>query len=211
MRIQKELRAYAMTLKFYSAKAYKYVRKSFDLGLPHPSVVSSWYNVMDAEPSFTKEALTALQAKVLAGERDGQEVVCALMLDEISICKLVQWDGKAGKYRGFVYYGTDVDDIAVFMAVSLNSNWKVPCRYFLVNGLTGDEKANLTKHCLIKLHEVGVKVVSFTCDRPTTHQVMLKSLGAKLSDDNLQAYFPHPCENNQRIYIFLHACHTYES
>ena len=70
----KELRALTMALKFYSAKAYKYVRKSFDLGLPHPSVVNSWYNVMDAEPGFTKEALTALQAKVLAGERDGQQI-----------------------------------------------------------------------------------------------------------------------------------------
>ena len=78
----KELRAFAMTLKFY-AKAYKYVRKSFDLGLPHPSVVSSWYNVMDGEPGFTEEALTALKAKVLAGNRDGQEVVCAVMLDEM--------------------------------------------------------------------------------------------------------------------------------
>ena len=64
----KELRAFAMTLKFYSAKAYKYVRRSFDLGLPHPSVVSSWYNVIDAERGFTKKALTALQAKVLARE-----------------------------------------------------------------------------------------------------------------------------------------------
>ena len=82
------------------------------------------------------------------------------------------------------------------MAVSLNSNWKVPCEYFLVNGLTGKEKANLTKDCLTKLHEVGVKVVSFPCDGPTTHQAMLKSLGAKLSADNLQAYFPHPCDNN---------------
>ena len=149
-----ELRTFAMTLKFYSAKAYKYVRKSFDLGLPHPSVISSWYNVMNGEPGFTKEALTALKAKVLAGKRDGgQQVVCSLMLDEMSIRKHVQWDGK--KYLGFVDLGTNIDDDSlpeatealVFMAVSVNSNWKVPCGYFLVNGLTGEEKANLTKDC----------------------------------------------------------------
>jgi hypothetical protein len=63
---------------------------------------------MDAEPGFTKEALTALKAKVLAGKRDGQEVVCALMLDEMSIRKHVQWDGKADKYRGFVDCGTKI-------------------------------------------------------------------------------------------------------
>ncbi len=79
----KELRSFAMTLKFYSAKAYKYVRNSFDLGLPHPLVISSWYNAMDGEPGFTKEALTALKAKVLAAKRDGQKVICALMLDEM--------------------------------------------------------------------------------------------------------------------------------
>ncbi len=32
-----ELRTFAMTLKFYSTKAYNYVRTSFDLGLPHPT------------------------------------------------------------------------------------------------------------------------------------------------------------------------------
>ena len=209
----KELRAFAMTLKFYSAKAYKFVRESFDLGLPHPSVISSWYNVMDGEPGFTKEAMTGLKAKVLAGKRDGQEIICSLMLDEMSIRRHVQWDGK--KYRGFVDLGTNIDDDSlpeatealVFMAVSVNSNWKVPCGYFLVNGLTGEEKANLTKDCITKLHEVGVKVVSFTCDGPTTHQAMLKLLGARLSADNMQAYFPHPCDSNEKIYIFLDACH----
>ena len=40
--------------------------------------------------------------------KDGQEVLCALMLDEMSIRKHVQWDGK--KYRGFVDLGTDIDD-----------------------------------------------------------------------------------------------------
>ena len=63
----KELHTFAMTLKFYSAKASKYVRESFDLGLPHQSVISSWYNVMDGEPGFTKEALTALKVKAVAG------------------------------------------------------------------------------------------------------------------------------------------------
>ena len=157
-----ELRSFAMTLKFYSTKAHNYVRKSFDLGLPHASVIRSWYSSMDGEPGFTKDALTALKAKVLAAKRDNQEVVCALMLDEMSIRKHVDWDGKC--FRGYVDLGTGINDDSlpeatdalVFMAVSVNSSWKVPCGYFLVNGLTGAEKANLTKECITKLHEVGV-------------------------------------------------------
>ena len=95
-----ELRSFAMTLKFYSAKAYNYIRKSFDLGLPCASVIRSWYSSMDGEPDFTKDAMAALKAKVLAAKRDGQEVVCAPMLDEMAICKHVEWDGK--RFRGFV-------------------------------------------------------------------------------------------------------------
>ena len=104
-------------------------------------------------------------------------------------------------------YHAVATEALVYMAVSVNSNWKIPCGYFLVDGLTGEQKAHLTKDCLRNLHEVEVKVVSFTCDGPATHQAMLKLLGARLSADNLQAYFPHPCDANEKVYIFLDACH----
>ena len=43
----------------------------------------------------------------------------------------------------------EASDTLVFMAVSLNSNQKVPCGYLVVNGLTGEEKANLN---IVKLN-----------------------------------------------------------
>ena len=92
----------------------------------------------------------------------------------------------------------------VFMVVAVNSSWNVPCGYFLVNG---QEKADLMKECITKLHEVGVKLVSFTCDGPTSHQSMLKLLSAQLLPGNLQAYFQHPCDPKAKIYIFLDSCH----
>ena len=49
-------------------------------------------------------------------------------------------------------------------------------------------------------------MVWFTCDGPATHQAMLKLLGAQLSADNLQAYFPHPCDANEKVYIFVDRC-----
>ena len=74
---------------------------------------------MNGEPGFTEDALTALKAKVLAAKRDNQEVVCALMLDEMSTRKHVEWDGKLGT-------GINDDslpeatDALVFMAVLVN-------------------------------------------------------------------------------------------
>lgn len=50
------LHSFALTLHFYFAKAYRYVRKIFDLQLPHPSVIRKWYSSIDGNPGFTDEA-----------------------------------------------------------------------------------------------------------------------------------------------------------
>ena len=151
---------------------------------------------------------------MLAANRDSQQIVCGLLMDETSIRKHVEWDGK--RYRGFVDLGTDVDDDSVpeakdalvLMVVSLNGSWKVPCGYFLVDSLSGQEKANLVKTCLQKLSDVGIKIKSLTCDGPSSHFSMLKSLGAVLDPSNLRPSFPHPSDTDMRVCVILDACHT---
>ena len=103
-----ELRSFAITLKYYSSKAYQFVRKSFDLALPHPSVIRSWYSSIDSEPGFTKPTISALAAKVAASKKTGEKVICSLMLDEMSIKKHFEWNGK--EFKGFVDIGTGVKD-----------------------------------------------------------------------------------------------------
>lgn len=50
------LRSFAMTLHFYSAKAYEFVRRSFCKCLPHPSTIRTWHTSVDGRPGFTAEA-----------------------------------------------------------------------------------------------------------------------------------------------------------
>ncbi|CAB3241886.1 unnamed protein product [Arctia plantaginis] len=38
-----ELRKFALTLYFYSPKAYSYIRSTFNTRLPHPSTLRKWY------------------------------------------------------------------------------------------------------------------------------------------------------------------------
>lgn len=67
-----EMRAFALTLHFYSAKAYRYVRKSFALSLPHTSVIRRWYSGINGEPGFTQEAFAALEVKVEEAKKRGR-------------------------------------------------------------------------------------------------------------------------------------------
>ena len=87
------------------------------------------------------------------------------MIDEMAIRTHAEWDGQT--YCWFVDHGTGIDDndslplakdALVFMVVAVNSTWKVPYAYFLVNGLSGIEHGNLINICLRKLLEVGLRL-----------------------------------------------------
>ncbi|XP_032671874.1 uncharacterized protein LOC116844465 [Odontomachus brunneus] len=47
-----ELRSFALTLNYYSPKAYNYVRNKFDCILPHPKTLYKWYTSINGTPGF---------------------------------------------------------------------------------------------------------------------------------------------------------------
>ena len=193
------LKSFALTLQFYSSKAYDYVRENFNLALPSPCTLRRWYGNVNGKPGFSDEVLFSLGVKAKAAKANNKPFLCSLMLDEMAIRKHVEFDGH--DMIGFVDLGTGIptDDSAplatevlVFMVVCLNGSWKVPVAYFLIHGLSGVERANLIDQCIRKLYDVGVDVVSLTCDGPSCHFSMLKALGASMDPFNLKPYFPHP-------------------
>ncbi|KAG8187521.1 hypothetical protein JTE90_019951 [Oedothorax gibbosus] len=198
-----ELRAFALTLHFYSAKAYKYVRKTFACNLPHPSIIRKWYRSIDDTPGFTKEAFSALKIKAEETQKKDTKIKCVLIMDEIAIKKHIEWDHTQNQFSGNIVLGTDLDDdelppakeVLVFMANAVNGNWKVPIGYFLINGLSVDEKANLVTEALHYIHETGVEVVSITFDGTSCNIAAANALGANLSFEDMVHYFPHPVTN----------------
>ena len=87
-----EMRSFAMTLQFYSAKAYEFVRKAFDLALPHQAHIRKWYGKVSAEPGLTEQAFDAIEQRVAEANVLGKKVVLSLMLDEMAITKHISWD-----------------------------------------------------------------------------------------------------------------------
>ena len=90
--------------------------------------------------------------------------MAALMMDEMSIRKHIQWDGD--HFVGYVDIGTGIDsdslppakEALVFQLVGLNDSWKIPVAYFLIDGLDATERSQLVLQCLERAHEAGVKV-----------------------------------------------------
>ncbi|KAG9275028.1 DNA transposase THAP9 [Astyanax mexicanus] len=212
-KISDDLRSYVMTLHFYSEKAYQFVRKSFNCVLPHPETIRSWYSNISAEPGFTQASFSALQSHVEDGQKQGKDTICALMLDEMAIRKHVEY--AEGKFYGYVDVGCGkvndslpvAKDALVLMVVAINGSWKIPVGYFLIDGLSGQERANLINQCLHKLHAIGVCVVSLTCDGPSCHFSMMQCLGASITAENMRPLFPHPSDQTQIVHVVFDGCH----
>lgn len=146
-----ELRKFALTLNFFSPKGYNYVWQVFDTCLPHASTIGTWFKNINAEPGFTSEAFDYL--KVHLKNCDKQPIL-SLIVDEISIRKHVEWDGK--KFHGYINFGVDLEDDSnematealVLMVVCINGKWKLPIGYFFTNGLNGEQKSAIISQCI---------------------------------------------------------------
>jgi len=90
-----EVRQFALSLHFFSVKAYVYVRKQFNTILPHPRTLSKWYSHVNADLGFTKEALKSLSLKV---KHSTSPIYCSLMMDEMAIRQNIEFDSSDGKY-----------------------------------------------------------------------------------------------------------------
>lgn len=95
-----ELRAFALTLHFYSPRAYEYVRQTFNLALPHQRTLCRWYRVINGDPGFTKESFKALEAKI---KSTAHQLLFSLVIDEMAIREQQEFDGN--QFLGHITVG----------------------------------------------------------------------------------------------------------
>ena len=79
--------------------------------------------------------------------------------------------------------------------------------FFFIVGMTGSERANLVRECLVKLSDIGVRVTFVTCDEPSCNFGMFKELGADIDVLTLKSWFPHPSNVDQKVFVLSDACH----
>lgn len=139
----------------------------------------------------------------------------------MNIHKWKHWDKKAHKWKGVVDLGGQLDEVdsnnelkiatkaLVFMLVCINGSFKTPIAHYLINSLTGKEKAVLLKDLLIKLSQSDIEVISITFDGDKTHATACEVLGANFNyreKSDFKPYFEHP--NTLRpVYVFFDPCH----
>ncbi|XP_036138235.1 uncharacterized protein LOC118644248 [Monomorium pharaonis] len=134
-----EIRSFALTLHYYSARAYEYVRDYFNKCLPHVKTLSSWYRSVNGEPGISSEALYSITERV---KKSNYTLFGSLLFDEMAIREHLEYDGS--KFSGYIDLGENIacDDtilanqVLVFMIVCINGAWKIPISYYLIKGMS---------------------------------------------------------------------------
>jgi hypothetical protein len=179
-----KMKEFALTLYFYSPKAYTYLREQ-SFGLPNPSTLRRWVSKFNCSPGFLNEVFQFLKANV-----DDKPYLkdVSLVFDAMSIRKQILYDQKEGKNIGYVDLGgVNVDnqeDLAtealVFQVVSLRGHFKCTIGYFYINKISSSVLSQLLKMAVYKLKESGVNVQNITFDGASSNISAVNKLGCKL-------------------------------
>lgn len=210
------IRSFALTLHFYSPRAYKFVREKFNKHLPDSSTIRSWISNCTGfgEPGICKESLRALSMLANNLKKENDEFLCSLSWDEMHIHKHVHWDDAKKKFVGFITYGSKdkeeqipvASQALVYFATGVNQNISIPVAHFFISKLNGVEKAYLTREVLRELTNAGVIVTNVSFDGMPNNFTTCTLLGASFKLHNLKPRLLNPF-NGKEIQVFPDACH----
>lgn len=106
---------------------------------------------------------------------------------------------------GLIMATEEASQALVVLLTAINGRWKIPIGYFLITSLTGEQKCIIMSTALKLCEDVGIKVVSITCDGPVANFSMFTSLGCDIVRNQDITSFE---SGNTRIHAFIDPCHV---
>ena len=226
-----EVKKFALTLHLYSLRAYEYVRSIFCL--PHARSLLNWSSSVKCEPVFFEDVFLHLRNLVLD---DAKNAECSLIFDAMTIKKGVILNKSKGCYEGFVDLGENIvacgedDTVAtealIFMISALQSYWKYPIGYVLIDKINADNLYCLISRALQLSLDNNLKVrtvtcdstavtcdgTAVTCDGTATNFKSMKLLGCKIGENlnEIVGTFTFPGYSYD-IFFTPDACHNKEN
>ena len=95
-----EAKKFALTLNFYSPRAYEYVRKIFSL--PVARSISYWTSSVDCDPGFFDDVFDHIEKLI---QKDRKHADVTLVIDAMSIQQARDWCKYRDAIQGLTNYG----------------------------------------------------------------------------------------------------------
>ena len=176
------LKSFAVSLHFYSAAAYEFVRKH--LHLPHSESIRKWASSIEVQPGFLSASILFLRRQLKLDQH--MKDIC-LVYDAMSIRKELIYDHSRQSYAGFVNHGhlqtaaadTLATEVIVLLAVGLRRSFKQPIAYFLIDKLPATQQAQIIKQGISFIQRLDSKCILSSAMELTQISRLLLFLAAK--------------------------------
>lgn len=207
------VRKFALTLRFYSPRAYNYVREKFEKSLPHPVTIKKWYQQSSilASSGLCRRTIELLKGKVDEMKEKGERLYCGVVHDEMNIRQQVQWMNDKKCFTGFITFGKVVENaeslpiatqVLVFLVSGINIPFHLPIAHYFVGSLEGIDKVFLLKSIIKSLSDIGIIVLTSTFDGHSTNITACEIMGSSFEFNDFHPQFMND-DDNVAIFPFL--------
>lgn len=180
----------AFALRYFSKRAYIYMRETLKYPLPGISTLQSWAAHVDLRHGVLKDILKIMS--ISGQEKSALEKLTILSFDEIKVSSLIEYDQKLDEIVGPHSY------MQVIMARGLTSQWKQP----IYIGFDTKMTKQLLEEVIVELNKINFDVVACVSDCGGGNLGLWKELNITIE----KTYFLHPSTNN-KIYYFADVPH----
>lgn len=192
-------------LFFYtSPQAYKLVRGTNLLTIPHPSYIKKLsFNSDILNSGMQQSHRNYLQKKI--NTLNNNEMLVNLLIDEIHIKPSLSY--KSGTFFGGCENSSSpATSLQAFMITSLMSSNKDIVALYPVKNLTGESLCNLLKTVLCELDKLKYKVISVISDNNRVNRRAFEIL----CDGTLKSSISHPYTSNLELFFLFDSVHIFK-
>lgn len=186
-----------------SPHAYKFLRSSNVLILPHPKTIKTVCNSYLSDPIVEERQIFLKYAQNQFKFLNENENNMILLFDEIHIKPFL--DYKAGNMVGIACNNTLLATTAfVFMIVSVNSKFKEVVHISPVSKINHESLFNFIKSIILKLEQIGYKIFCVISDNNALNS---KAMNNFSNHNKLSIVYPHPADNSRPLFYLFDSVH----
>ncbi|XP_042146182.1 uncharacterized protein LOC121835767, partial [Ixodes scapularis] len=210
---KKEQRRYSVDFMIFccifftiSPHAYKYVRSSGNIFLPHPATIRSICSSYDMNPQHEHRSSTFLSyMRKRIFDLDDRQRFVTLMVDEVHIKPF--FDYKGGNITGVALNSTEPANSAfVFMLQSITSNFKEVAHIVPVHRADAKFLHKMLGDVICELENIGYRVVCVVSDNNAVNRKAMSHFVTPPPKEPRIVY-PHPSDPPRPLFFVIDPVH----
>lgn len=191
-------------VQIISPAAYRFMRESGNLLMPHQSTIRRLCSSLNVGPELEKldsNFLCYIKNKVPLLQ--SQDMIVTLMVDEIYIKQYL--DYKGGNVVGNAFDSQELASSAhTFMISSIMSSYKDVVHILPVRTVTAELLHRVLKKVVLGLEEVGFKVLAVVSDNNSVNRKAMTFFSNK---PKMSIVYPHPADSSRPLFFVIDPVH----